>query len=105
MYIYTEDDDRWMRAERAARERNQDVSDKVQKARIEVALEIFEEIEKFIKAGYELNGKIIDENKFIDLENCKHEEDIAYGKYCVLGELEDIIAELKKKYAESGDNK
>ena len=48
MYIYTEDDDRWMRAERAARERNQDVSDKVQKARIEVAREIFADIEEII---------------------------------------------------------
>ena len=45
MYIYTEDDDRWMEAERAARERIQDVNDKIQKARIEVAREIFEDLQ------------------------------------------------------------
>ena len=66
----------------------------------DVAMEIFEEIDKFIKTGYEINGKIMDENRFIDLEKCKHLEDIAYGKYCVFEELEDIIAELKKKYTE-----
>ena len=66
----------------------------------DVAREIFEEIDKFIRTVYEINGKIMDENRFIDLEKCKYLEDIAYGKYCVFEELEDIIAELKKKYTE-----
>ena len=76
MYIYTEDDDRWMRAERAARERNQDVSEKVQKARIEVAREIFAEIDKatMISRACEKRGITFD-----------------FGEF---------IAELKKKYTE-----
>ena len=79
MYIYTEDDDRWMRAERAARERNQDVSDKVTNARIEVAREIFEEIDRAL-----------------NLSKCYGESGIYFEH-----DIEADIAELKKKHTEN----
>ena len=83
MYIYTEDDDRWMRAERAAREQIQDVSEKIQKARTEVAREIFEEIEKALSDNFHADCQMGD---------CI--EDYYDNN------LQDDIAELKKKYTE-----
>lgn len=84
MYIYTEDDDMWMEAERAARERIQDVNDKIQKARIEVAREIFEEIEESI-ATHAYTSK---------------SEDYMDGAFDTIEWVDSKIDELKKKYTE-----
>ena len=84
MYIYTEDDDMWMEAERAARERIQDVNDKIQKARIEVAREIFEEIEESI-ATHAYTSK---------------SEDYMDGASDTIEWVDSKIDELKKKYTE-----
>ena len=83
MYIYTKDDGDWMEAERAAREWIQDVNDKIQKARIEVAREIFEEIFTIIRA-YEFDALVAKEN---------------YGIMQVRNFGTDIL-KLKKKYTE-----
>lgn len=100
MYIYTEDDDRWMEAERAARERIQDVNDKIQKARIEVASEIFEEIDEALQHEIDLEDKYG--------RNAWGQGDVsgfqthAYAED-KLDTLQIALSLLKKKYTEKND--
>lgn len=95
MYIYTEDDDRWMRAERAARERIQDVSDKIQKARTEVAREIFEEIERHLKP-YEMQEDIYTRRAHENADMSDYQLH-QYAEHVISHTL-DYLLELKKKY-------